>query len=521
MIRTPQLQTHLAHAWAKTVALEHQSIHEWALALSTLAFPVYDESEDKPQPIPDNKEFTSLWIRHTLRESFYIKHGKGVKAFYSFISIRSNEDIVEGGRYSYTQSVVKHSISAHTRLLSTLLTKKKDAREAVLGSDESLTYHGLAVGIAGLIEEAMVGLPQVLEAVEAGLLVALFKSYPIYFRCDFEKGKHLPTLNHLSLSCRIIVQINKFLVYPSVFHAYRRVTSKIRKSADLEEELKSKGQSLWICWYSLVRKARILQAIRDSRKKQGRLFECSYSECKNYMRPKAVDRYRRCSGCSSVIYCSADCQTLHWKERHRNECRVMRINLKEGKILSNQETHFFKVLTRSSVLHLIPKVINEVVDTFVSSLQTCVTARDGLSMEVNSIADKTRNPILVVDFTVFDFPRKPGEGIECFEPTKFAEQFQARLGLGRTLALIEQWKAADVIDIFVVSLFPKTRDEAWSLDEMFLFPLDVPEQDDNSDAEENSSEDSNSESGDSENSDSEGSYSEDYTDESGSNEGGI
>ncbi|KAL0569723.1 hypothetical protein V5O48_012238 [Marasmius crinis-equi] len=456
-VRTPFLQTCLTHVWVKTVALEHPSIYEWAQALVAIAFGIRDDSEEKPQPVPENEELTSIWNRHVLRESFYIKYGslKDVKSFYSFIVVRSNDTVFEGGKDSYVRSVVRRSLSSHVRLLSTLLTKKKDAREAVLGSDACLTHHGLAVAMAGLIKEAMVGLPQVLEAVEAGLLVSLFNSYAIYFQCDSEKEKH-HLITYLDLLCRIIVQINKFLVYPSVFHAYRRVTKKIVKSAELEEELKSKGESLWTCWFSLVRKASILQLLRDSRKKQ------------------------------------------------------------EGKILSDQETHFFKEFTRFGVIQLFPKAVNDAVDDFVSSLQTSVAA----TKEANSIADKTRYPIVVVDFTVFDFPRKPGHGIECLDPTKFVERYQARLGLEQTLALIEQWEGTvngtGAISAFVVSLFPKTRDEAWSFGKLFLFPLNVPEKDYGSDSEESSSKDSESESG-----DQEGSDSEDYTDKSGSNEGGT
>ncbi|KAG2024112.1 hypothetical protein CC2G_001699 [Coprinopsis cinerea AmutBmut pab1-1] len=31
-----------------------------------------------------------------------------------------------------------------------------------------------------------------------------------------------------------------------------------------------------------------------------------------------------CSGCHSVVYCTVECQTTDWKERHRRECKSMR-----------------------------------------------------------------------------------------------------------------------------------------------------------------------------------------------------
>ncbi|KAJ3530968.1 hypothetical protein NMY22_g8345 [Coprinellus aureogranulatus] len=41
---------------------------------------------------------------------------------------------------------------------------------------------------------------------------------------------------------------------------------------------------------------------------------------------KNQDKRRECGGCSSVIYCSSECQRQDWEERHRDECPHARVN---------------------------------------------------------------------------------------------------------------------------------------------------------------------------------------------------
>ena len=36
----------------------------------------------------------------------------------------------------------------------------------------------------------------------------------------------------------------------------------------------------------------------------------------------APKQFKRCAGCRRVTYCSAECQTAHWKASHKHECRV-------------------------------------------------------------------------------------------------------------------------------------------------------------------------------------------------------
>ena len=51
---------------------------------------------------------------------------------------------------------------------------------------------------------------------------------------------------------------------------------------------------------------------------------CHRFECLN-MYPVTVNepKFKRCSGCNSVRYCSAVCQKLDWSEVHKHECATL------------------------------------------------------------------------------------------------------------------------------------------------------------------------------------------------------
>lgn len=41
----------------------------------------------------------------------------------------------------------------------------------------------------------------------------------------------------------------------------------------------------------------------------------------NYCKVCKADAKQKCSGCSSVFYCSRNCQIADWKKGHKNECK--------------------------------------------------------------------------------------------------------------------------------------------------------------------------------------------------------
>ncbi|KIM30123.1 hypothetical protein M408DRAFT_328516 [Serendipita vermifera MAFF 305830] len=49
---------------------------------------------------------------------------------------------------------------------------------------------------------------------------------------------------------------------------------------------------------------------------------CACYTCKYLQQGVGFDRLKACSRCKSVFYCSADCQKVDWKERHKFYCKA-------------------------------------------------------------------------------------------------------------------------------------------------------------------------------------------------------
>ncbi|KAL0063040.1 hypothetical protein AAF712_010064 [Marasmius tenuissimus] len=451
---TPYLVPLIAKAWIKVIDRDHPSLSTWSDVVNALTL---SDDMTPPKNIPKRSEHTELWIRHVLRESTRIKSEpfEDMRTFSTFIIMHRKTTLFNRGQHGYIQSVVKNSISTHVHLLAALLTKRKSVRDTALGSEECLTAHALAVTITNFIRGAMERLPQILEAVRAGFFVALLKSYTIYFRCDGDPNIHT-TLTHGEETTKITFYVTKFLVYPSVLHAFFRVTVGIRGSIAFEAGLRERYGKLPDAWGRMERKARSLHSIRTAFREAGRLSKCSFQQCDA---PAARARYLRCCGCYGVVYCSSTCQKLHWNKGHREECGKIANSLKEGTILSDEDSHFFEELTRFYVLERFPRRINELA-------MNCASSPD-----VNQV--KRRNCIVVLDFGLVDLPAE--QDLSCLDPLKFATQYQSRLGLEQTLAHVHRWKATDVNKVFVVSLFPKTQHQLWSFERTHSYPLvDTP-----------------------------------------------
>ncbi|KAJ8096347.1 hypothetical protein PM082_011508 [Marasmius tenuissimus] len=464
---TPFLVPLMTEAWIKVVAYEHPSLFSWSVALDTLSSSRDLETPERYQTISASPQLAKLWIRHVVRESFHIKNEPliDLKTFALFLVLQGKDTLFEGGKETHINSVVKNSIPAHVRLLSALLSKRKSVRDAALGSEECFNAHALAVAITNYIRSTMERLPQIVEAVRAGFINALLKSYSIYFCCDSEPEKYLD-IDHGSQTANILVYVTKFMVYPSVLHAFFRVTGGIRDSEDFVEDLRGKFCQLPCYWSHMMNKAKSLRATRDLFRNYGRLYRCSHQDCEE---SKSASRFFRCGGCRGTIYCSATCQKLHWDQEHKKECQVITKSLEGGRILSDEDKHFFKELTQFNILRTIPGHINEAVEKYMPS----VTDTLDFSEERNSIATGQRNPIIIVDFGLVDLPSS-SECIECLDPGVLAEEYQSRLGLEQTTALVERWRGTDADEILIVSLFPKTQTQSWSFDKTFSYPLVNP-----------------------------------------------
>eukprot|EP01084_Bolivina_argentea_P109791 196177_1 len=76
---------------------------------------------------------------------------------------------------------------------------------------------------------------------------------------------------------------------------------------------------VWICLNNGLKKSK-----KYSRKYSRNSQECIVSKCqikrKSKFRNKKNNLFK-CGGCKTVKYCSKKCQKIHWKFKHRNECK--------------------------------------------------------------------------------------------------------------------------------------------------------------------------------------------------------
>eukprot|EP01083_Nonionella_stella_P128000 387766_1 len=69
-----------------------------------------------------------------------------------------------------------------------------------------------------------------------------------------------------------------------------------------------------------VRDLQLDKLHRFVRKVEGR--NCSYCQRIEKRYHDFIEKYKTCSGCKAVFYCTRSCQKRDWRARHRNECNT-------------------------------------------------------------------------------------------------------------------------------------------------------------------------------------------------------
>ena len=78
-------------------------------------------------------------------------------------------------------------------------------------------------------------------------------------------------------------------------------------------------------WFEEQRKHEA--AIEDAKNNKGAapLFKlCSYCSA-----PESTNlKHKNCSACKQVRYCATDCQRMHWRKGHKDECKTLQAKAK-------------------------------------------------------------------------------------------------------------------------------------------------------------------------------------------------
>jgi hypothetical protein len=51
-------------------------------------------------------------------------------------------------------------------------------------------------------------------------------------------------------------------------------------------------------------------------------MQCSSYHCEKIER--YIGEYKKCGGCFFKYYCSSKCQTQHWRDVHKKECKKLK-----------------------------------------------------------------------------------------------------------------------------------------------------------------------------------------------------
>ncbi|TFK65801.1 hypothetical protein BDN72DRAFT_845109 [Pluteus cervinus] len=154
------------------------------------------------------------------------------------------------------------------------------------------------------------GTPWVLQAINAGLLTAFVECSPVYY--DLKRD------DYLIASTTITHTIPRYLAYYCIVQAMDSALSKLEKT---ERFLSLRKTRAWKAFDALALLTARRLVVNDHWFK---FLKKNASTCDNPKCQKLDSRenFRKCGKCGSVLYCSKECQAIHWKEfGHKRKCK--------------------------------------------------------------------------------------------------------------------------------------------------------------------------------------------------------
>ncbi|KAJ3520958.1 hypothetical protein NMY22_g12518 [Coprinellus aureogranulatus] len=117
---------------------------------------------------------------------------------------------------------------------------------------------------------------------------------------------------HLQHLLTVLTQLGELMVYPRIFGKWGVSELDVGKLVHLPRAARS--------WSFFLRAHNRAAQAYKSLKIRPSVYFCDYLPCglvgKDLEKPP-----KQCTGCSSVVYCSDECQKKDWEELHRHECR--------------------------------------------------------------------------------------------------------------------------------------------------------------------------------------------------------
>ncbi|KAJ6487237.1 hypothetical protein C8R47DRAFT_1216429 [Mycena vitilis] len=209
------------------------------------------------------------------------------------------------------------------------------------GDPELLNGIVSAFGYLSNCLQSTEGFTWVIQSVGADLLTALADASPHFARLDEE--------DYAMLSDLLNETLPMYLVYRSVIQA---VDASLRRMTALQMQRinSSIAKKIWIDFQKLAEERSLVVAHAAAVKGKA-------ATCDNCQKVDAKNTFQKCSGCSTTLYCSKECQRVAWKEGgHRDTCKMKQRERLEGKsqAISKSDIAFFHHLAARDARHHLP-----------------------------------------------------------------------------------------------------------------------------------------------------------------------
>ncbi|KAJ7456763.1 hypothetical protein B0H11DRAFT_2160931 [Mycena galericulata] len=187
------------------------------------------------------------------------------------------------------------------------------------------------------------GFTWVTQSVAADLMLSFADCSPHFGRLDADD---------IGIVCLLLKDIlPRYLVYGSVVQAVHEGLLKLQP-LQLKRIQASVVKKSWAEFLALADERH--RVVLDAALTKDKRATCDNVQCH---RIDAKNTFRKCSGCSTTLYCSKECQTIAWKEGgHRSMCKLKQQERLEGKAqaISKSDMAFFRHLSAYDAWHHVP-----------------------------------------------------------------------------------------------------------------------------------------------------------------------
>ncbi|KAJ8074109.1 hypothetical protein PM082_012401 [Marasmius tenuissimus] len=262
--QSPFLPQLIVQVWFRVLEIHHWTYGMWSYCLQQLAASDFT-SWFTPISIHDHatQKQGLAFIRHIDHQlqrlpTMSLFH---FREFVGFVGCPSPDGSTPGPLCPY---VPGQTLPVLVRLLSVLIRKRKQVRTAAVDSAE----YELATCLAWMVLTYIYNFAKEphfsVEALDAGILYAIFKAHACFLRTD---NQTTPLARQFyDVGAKVIDSIARLLLFPAILHRFWKARSKIERSFD--EEMARDIPILWESWNQAREKASGLHEFRLALKRQ-------------------------------------------------------------------------------------------------------------------------------------------------------------------------------------------------------------------------------------------------------------